>query len=312
MAVSWMGIDGGGTALRVVVVDDDMHILAQSQGECANPSSIGHTEAEKRIRTLVRHTLEQARLSSVEAVGIGIAGASNEHAEAWLRACVQPVLPSADIVPSSDMEIALVGGTGRLDGILLLAGTGSVALGIHPDGQRLRVGGWGHLIGDEGGGYWIGTRALQVVTAWADGYLHTRTVLPTRILEHLQLGKPYDLIKWRYQLADQREVAALAPLVLDLAASEDTMAISIVADAAQHLVRMVRYIMQVLQLGAESIVFAGSLLTNDTLLRQRVRQNLSLSTSPMPLYAPVIGAALLAKLRVKKAHADRTDKSKLE
>lgn len=302
--MNWMGIDGGGTSLRVVVTDDDMRVVAQSEGTYANPSSIGHSEAEKRIRTLVRHTLERAGLSTVDAVGIGIAGASNEHAEAWLRACIQPVVPSADVVPSSDMEIALVGGTGRLDGILLLAGTGSGALGVHPDGRRQRVGGWGHLIGDEGSGYWIGTRALQTVTAWADGYLNTDTALPPRILEHLQLSKPYGLIKWRYQHANQRDVAALAPLVLDLAASGDATATSIVVDAARHLAQMATYIMGVLQLDTESIVFAGSLLTMDTILRQQVQRNLSLSTSPLPLHAPMIGAALLAKLWVEKAYAD--------
>lgn len=310
MAMRWMGIDGGGTSLRVAIVDDDLSILARYDGDSANPSSIGHDEAQRRIQYAVKESLAAAHLDRVDGVGIGIAGASNEYATDWLLSCLQPVLPTAPIVPSSDMEIALVGGRGQLDGILLLAGTGSVALGIAPNGQRHRVGGWGYLLGDEGSGYWIGAQALQTCVAWADGY-PTESRLPHAILETLGLQSTFDLIGWRYQRASQRDVAALAPLVLRLADDADPLAYEIITNGAQHLAKMARHLMQSLALGLETIVFAGSLLTNDTLLSRLVQQTLQLSTRPLPRHSAVVGAALLAKLKGENPYADGNPQSQL-
>jgi glucosamine kinase len=293
----WMGIDGGGTSLRVVIVDDDMQPQIQLEGGPANPSSIGHAAARDHIQQLVQQALAESGLATVTGAGIGIAGASNEYATDWLLDCLRPVLTTNRIIPSSDMEIALVGGRGQQDGILLLAGTGSVALGINAAGTRLRVGGWGYLLGDEGSGYWIGTRALQVCTRWADAYSDQHESFCRKLLVHLGLRKPLDLIDWRYQKSGQKDVAALARFVLERAESGDKTADAIIAEAAQHLVLMGQHLMQKLDINSQSIVFAGSLLTNQTRLSQYVVAQLGLEHSPISHYPPVIGAALLAKLK---------------
>lgn len=293
----WMGIDGGGTSLRVVIVDDDMQLQLQRHGGPANPSSIGHDNARQHIQHMVQQALTESGLSSIAGVGIGVAGASNEYAAEWLVGCLRPILPTSQIVPSSDMEIALVGGRGRLDGILLLSGTGSVALGINAAGQRLRVGGWGYLLGDEGSGYWLGKRALQVCTRWADAYTPESRPFSQLLLQHLGLQNPLDLINWRYQHAGQKEVAALARFVLEQAEARDATALAIVAEAAQQLTHMAQHLMQQLGLSKQTIVFAGSLLTNDTRLSRDVIQQLGLTKRPESSFPPVIGAALLAKLK---------------
>ena len=295
----WIGIDGGGTSLRVVIVDDDLYEIASATGEGVNPNTVGLDTAQNRIRQLVRNVLKQGGLHSVDGVAIGIAGASNEHSADWLRQTLQPVLPEAAIVPSSDMEIALVGARGRLDGILLLAGTGSVAFGISPDGQQQRIGGWGYLLGDEGSGYWIGMQALQSLTRSFDGLIILSSQLPQVLMTHLDLQRPSDLIRWLYQKATPGDVASLAPLVMDLAAQEDKLARDIISKAAEHLTSMVQTLLTNLKLDRESIVFAGSLLTDNTLLQTMVCQRLDLRSTPVACHTPVVGAALLAKLRGK-------------
>jgi N-acetylglucosamine kinase len=285
---TWMGIDGGGSSLRVVIVDDYLNILERATGESANPSGIGRDAAATRIQNTVQDALKIAQLTQVSGVGIGIAGASYVYASEWLVSVLQPVLPNVPVVPSSDVEIALIGGRGQENGVLILSGTGSVAVGIHPDGRRRRVGGWGYLLGDEGSGYWIGTQALQILTRWADGYENNQ--LATALMDTLHLQTPLEVIRWRYQQASVADVAALAPLVMELEAS-------IVQMAAQHLASMTQHLLYLLDLTPEVVVFGGSLLTNDTLLNRLLKAELHLTHDPMPRYEPAVGAALLARLR---------------
>lgn len=299
VAMRWMGIDGGGTSLRVVIVDDDLNELASATSDSVNPNAVGHEKAQYLIRHHVEMVLQRAGLRDVDGAAIGIAGASDRHSANWLLETLRPVLPAAPIVPSSDVEIALVGGRGRLDGILLLAGTGSVALGINADGQQKRIGGWGYLLGDEGSGYWIGTRALQTLTRWHDGVLETDSQLPQAIMRHLNLELPFDIINWRYQQATQSDVAELAQLIDASGLDGDVLATAIIAKAADYLANMARQLLKTLNLGADSIVFAGSLLTNKTLLQEQVCRKLNLSEPPVPLHSPAVGAALLAKTKAK-------------
>src|SRR5690606_22743941 len=164
----FMGIDGGGTSLRVVIVDDDLNIVVQKHSEGVNPSQIGRELSAQRIRETVSAALTESP-DLVSACALGIAGAANTHSGDWLKTPLPDLLPQALVVPSSDLEIALVGAHGKAYGILLLAGTGSAALGIDPQRNQILVGGWGYLVDDLGSGYWIGNQALQHVVRVMDG-----------------------------------------------------------------------------------------------------------------------------------------------
>lgn len=298
----WMGIDGGGSNLRIVIVDNDLNILASHHGEAVNPSSVGRELAAERIRNGI-HELMRAQDQRISAVGIGVAGASAIHAADWLRAVLEPVLPDVPIVTSSDEEIALVGARGEPVGAVLLAGTGSVAYGINSDGRIQRAGGWGYLLGDEGSGYWIGLQALRLITDWGDSRLAQETALVSTIMQELGLTRAFDLIAWTYQKAHPRDIAALAPLVLELAEAGDKTAMRIISEAAEHLAALVEHVCSQLGLGHQTIVYAGSLLTRNTPLCRAVTQRLGLETRPEVRYPAAVGAALLAKIR-ETQHAD--------
>ncbi|PJF23137.1 MAG: hypothetical protein CUN56_02430 [Phototrophicales bacterium] len=294
MGVMWLGIDGGGSNLRVVVVDDQMQILATANGEGVNPNAVGYEVATKRIQSAIQQVATGINISGV---GIGIAGAAARHAAPWLIEVVQTQLPHAAVFPSSDEEIALVGARGELNGVVLIAGTGSVAYGMHPDGRTYRAGGWGYLLGDEGSGYWIGLQALQALTRRADGRLTSQTSLPERVMTRLQLNTPDDIITWLYSDVKSSRVAALAQLVLEAADADDPHAALICDQAAAHLVNLIRHVQHQLDLPDDVIVFAGGLLTHDNALSRRVLKQLNFDQLPDSRYPPVVGAALLAKLR---------------
>lgn len=295
----YVGIDGGGSSLRVVIVDADLRICAESTGESANPGVAGHDEAAHRIQAAIRGALAAGGLSaeSMTAVGIGVAGAAAAHSAGWLQTTLQGVLPQAQAVLSSDIEIALVGAHGSRSGVLILAGTGSVAGGISTSGDYLQIGGWGYLIGDEGSGFWIGREALRAVSRADDGRSQP-TALTAAILSTLGLCSPPELIPWLYgrQSGQAAVVAALAPLVLDQATAGDAVACAILDAAADELALLSRTLYARLDLIAPKIAFAGGLLHSPNPLSERLCTRLGLSDYPRPRYSPVVGAALLARL----------------
>ncbi len=299
----WMGIDGGGSNLRVAITTDDLTPIASSYGETANPSVIGREASASRIHVVIHEALKQAGLDypAIAGVGIGIAGASVAHSESWLREILATTLPNVPAVPSSDVEIALVGSNGERQGLLLLAGTGSAVFGVNVAGQSLQVGGWGYLLGDEGSSYWIGMRVLQLLARAADGRESCPPEFASQILAALALKSEADLIPWLYR-SDQprtRDIAQLARIVIENASSGVEVAAQIVQAAASELALLCRTAILRLDMENPRIAFAGGLLDNDNFLSTYLCQLLGLYQRPIPLYPPVIGAALLAQIMSK-------------
>ena len=297
----FVGIDGGGSKLRIAITDADLRSLASIESAPANPSVIGHDNARRLIRHEIAGALRQARLQpqDIAAAAIGIAGASNLHSEDWLLETVKPTLPDALIVPSSDLEIALVGSLGQRQGILLLAGTGSAIYGVAPGGQRLQIGGWGYLLGDEGSGYWIGSQLLRHIIARHDQGASSKDDALTRAcMDVLGLTEPRELIAWLYRSKEPPVtlVASLAELVLNAAADCSSWATICVESAAEQLTQQVNLMRSRLNYENAPIAFAGGLLDNDNALSQRVTQRLGLPRRPIARHSPVIGAALLATM----------------
>jgi N-acetylglucosamine kinase-like BadF-type ATPase len=294
----FIGIDGGGSTIRVVIITHELDVLAEYLGPAVNPSFIGRDEAASRIQAAMRESLGQAGLTpeQITGVGLGIAGASNryEWAADWLRGLAGEVTPQARIVPSSDYEIALVGAHGQRFGILLLAGTGSLAYGVNAAGESALVGGWGYLLGDEGSGYWLGSQALRAVVRMADGRGRP-TALYEAMIDALNLSQPLDLIPFLYGSTPRvADVARLAPLVLDCASQGDSVARGLVETGALELALEVRAVMYRLDMHGHAPMFAGSLLTTVNPLSTLVCSLLDMGGIPTPRYSPAVGAALLA------------------
>lgn len=294
-----MGIDGGGSTVRVVITTRDLRIVGEAHGTTANPAVVGAETAAQRIQDAMRAALKAAPCepAQIAAVGIGVAGAAAHHSANWLQGVVAAVTPAAHIVPSADFEIAMVGALGQRRGILLLAGTGSLAYGVNAAGETALVGGWGYLIDDAGSGYWIGKQALDAVARAGDGR-GSQTVLAAQLLDRFKLHKPLDLVPWLYHSGESRTraIAACAPLVMDAAEQGDAVARGIIDRARDELVLAANTVIRRLQLVDAGFAFAGGLLAHENRLSRAVCRALSLENPPQPLYEPVLGAALLARL----------------
>ncbi len=302
-----MGIDGGGSTLRVVIVDHALIPLAEALRSTANPSVIGHDAAAALIQSAMREALSQVS-EPIDAVGIGVAGASAVHSAAWLLEVVHPVIPRALVIPSTDTVIALVGAHGALRDVMVLAGTGSVALAINSRGEPVQAGGWGYLLGDEGSGYWLAMEAMRACARWQDGTQPEARDLAQKVMTALDLARGVDLISWVYrQPPPVREIAGQASLVLDAARDGDTAAKEIVIRGAHALAAITRAVIARAELHAPAIQFCGGLLAFDNPLSTALCQELELAARPIALYPPATGAALLAKIQLERSgpHVDR-------
>lgn len=296
-----MGIDGGGSAVRVVVCDSDLTVLGQSQGPTANPSLVGYETAAQAIRAAMRGALAQAGLDAdrIAAVGIGVAGAAGVAFKAWLREAIRAVTPQALPALSADYEIALVGAHGRRCGVLVLAGTGSLSYGVNAAGDAMLAGGWGYLLGDEGSGYWLGREGMRAAIHALEGR-GPDTSLREVLFTALGLESPRDLIPRLYgSQTAVREIAALAPVVMGQARGGDPVAAAIVTQAAEALAGAASAVIRRLHMESAPIAFAGGLLSAPTPLREKLCAVMGIPCPPESRYPPVIGAAILALDAIK-------------
>ena len=307
----FMGIDGGGTGMRIAITDFDLNVERVEKTAPANPNLIGRDAARQHIRQSIARTLQEAgrRPENIAAVGIGISGASNEHSCEWLIETLSVVLPGSLLAPSSDLEIALVGALAQRHGILTLSGTGSAVLGIRPDGRRLRIGGWGYLLGDAGSAYWIGLQALRAITehhdqAQPNNMASSLTDLDKRILDGLALAHPRDLVAWLYRgpAPAPARVADLARIVLQRAEDGDYQAVSILQRATHHLAEATQLVRRQLAYTEAPIAFAGGLLDHANTLSEDLTRRLNLLERPVANHKPVVGAALLARMEWQRAN----------
>lgn len=230
----YAGIDGGGTRTRVVLVDGDGRPLARGEG---GPGLIGRNGPEAAGRTvaaLVRQVAVEAGVETpLAGLHAGLAGAGEPAARQRVLEVLRASGLAGHAVVASDGEIALAAAFGDGPGILLIAGTGSVVFARGTDGVLARCGGWGAVLGDEGGGHALGIGALRMVLRVADE-LETPTHLVPAVLEATKTAEPRSLPAWAGS-ASKAEVAALAPLVLQLAADGDPAADRIVEEAVSAL-----------------------------------------------------------------------------
>jgi glucosamine kinase len=272
-----IGVDGGGTKTRVLLADDRGSEIISVEG---TGSTVRPGQAEKSavtIASLVREALESSGMSHVRprvlCAGVAGTGRDPERQALWQALIAQDV--ADDVVVHADASIALDDAFGEGAGILLIAGTGSVAFGRGPTGRFKRCGGWGAVIGDEGSGAWIGRRALSVVTASADGR-EPATALVGAVLTAAEVEEVDDLVAWASS-ATPGTLATLAPAVASAADAGDLRANAILTLAVEELTLHVRALARELfgdERAAAPVALAGGLMDRGSTLRRRFEHRL--------------------------------------
>ncbi len=297
-----IGMDGGGTSTRAGLY----FLTAEGVGACLRTAETGSSNLNSSTPEQVRANLGEllAALDPRDAVatGFGAAGVTTPGVGEALRTFLLELGYPAPIVIGGDYEAALCGAFGHDPGILLIAGTGSVAYGQSRDGRLSRAGGYGHLISDGGSAFAIGRALLAAYVQAVDGS-RPRTPLLTALAA--QLGDTPDSVMSRLmrlayrQPFDKAPIAQLARLLDPALAAGDPLARELAADGARELVLLLDTVAS--QLGEREIevVLAGGMLSHNPHYRGILQDRLAAAEIRYELVAPrqnaVFGAAELAR-----------------
>jgi glucosamine kinase len=247
-----LGIDIGGTTSRALLVHDGQHVV-QVQADSASRTAAGAAGAERALADLLAAL--PAELAPVDAVCAGAAGLKDPQTRAFLKATLAPLTSSGIVRVVEDAALVLPA-AGLSEGIAVICGTGSIAVGRLGD-RSCRAGGWGYLLGDEGSGYWIVREALRAVLDRADrgdpdGGLAACLLRASGQADLDSLHAAF------YQQPQPRHWARFAPAVLD---SDDPAASRLVGTAAGALADLAAVIAR--RLGTPAglqVVLAGGLM----------------------------------------------------
>lgn len=303
----WLGIDGGGTNCRAAIVDRQGSVVGEGKTDAANFLRVGLDNAVRHIEQAVREACDRAgiRPEQIRAACIGLAGVSHpEHHRRMLEA-IKGVLPIPEIALETDARVALAGATGNEPGVVIIAGTGSIACGINARGRFARAGGWGPTMGDEGSGSYIGRRALEAVVMAYD-YRGEPTSMMDPVLRHFGVSSPPELPPVIYDSPAEvmGKIAQLSRIVVEAAQHQDKVARQILGDAAVELAKAALAVIEQLRMETETfrIAYVGGVFEAGELILAPLREEI-VKVAPMavvapPLEPPVIGATRMAKALV--------------
>jgi N-acetylglucosamine kinase-like BadF-type ATPase len=293
----YIGVDGGGTHARAVVVDEQGRELARRTGPAGLVDPRDPGSAAAAVAQLVRDALLHAGARSAAALCCGLAGAGRPHEREAVRIALALEHVAERIGIVGDAEAAMADAFPEGAGVLVVAGTGSIAWARTADGAALRVGGWGLLLGDEGSGYDIALRGLRAVARAADGRI-PHTALTAVLLAAAGLSSPDELIAWTAG-ATKAQIAALAPSVLSCASRGDESAVAIRDHAVAAL--LVMTVAAAARSGAETLTIAltGGLIAGNGPLRahlsEAIRERLPRADITDRAVDAALGAARIAR-----------------
>src|SRR5256714_3515216 len=249
-----LGIDAGGTKTVCLLADERGTMLSEGRGPGANLHVAGELAVEKVLHEVMEEAIGERSVEPA-AICLGIAGVDREDEERTVRAIMRRIGHKSRVLVVNDALIALVAGAGDAPGIVIIAGTGSIVYGRNGGGEAARAGGWGHIIGDEGSGYWIGREALAAVMRAADGR-GPSTRLTDEMLAHFQVADVSRLPRIVYDREVPRmSVAAVGPIVQQVAEQGDAVATGILERAAEELVLAARSVASRLEMRGDAFTF---------------------------------------------------------
>jgi glucosamine kinase len=296
MPKTLIGADVGGTKTAVAVsVDGEIVGRAEGPGAAVRPGRA--LASASTIVEVVRRALSAAARLTGDVLVVGAAGAGREPEREELRTALRSENLVTHIVVTTDIEIALAAAFADGPGIVVSAGTGSVAVGRDRTGKRHRIGGYGWQMGDEGSGYAIGRASLGAVSRAKDGR-SPPTALSDRLLRATRSSDFDALVRWAAG-ASPAEVAALAPHVLKVAAEGDPLAQGIADYAARELSQLAICLIPKMEIDPPvPVAVTGGLLSQDQPLRRallaKLREESVFAPTTQPVDA-VAGALLLAR-----------------
>ena len=306
------GVDGGATKTVAAVMSLDTFAIRFGHAGPSNVDAVGVDAAAASIRAALREALGEAGIDA-NAVGtavIGLAGTPSDK----LAASVETEFAVGAFYFVNDVIAAWASGTWLEPGVAVISGTGSHVFGVNAAGDSWRTGGWGHVLGDEGSGYWLGLHGMKAALQYRDGSGPETALIEAAVafygleavedLQELVYGKPLT----------KGEIAAFTQEVEKAATAGDGVAASLFEEAANDLAQQTRAPIEKLDLeGAFKVALVGGVFSSGHLLRDTFERAVR-AFAPQAQFVvpeiPPVGGSLLLGLRAEGA-ADAFDRDAL-
>jgi Predicted N-acetylglucosamine kinase len=297
----YLGVDGGASKTAALVTDETGHPLGDGIAGPSNHLRVGIETAARNIERAVNRALVAADVHSREIIWTycGIAGSDHPAHRQEVIDSLSVFFPRGNFTVDNDARIALTGAIGFGAGVVVIAGTGSVAVGRNAAGDEARAGGWGPIVGDEGSGYSIGRGGLAAVLREYDG--RGPATAMTELLRRDHDMAPSDLPRFVYaQTTHADDIARLGKLVVDAAENGDAVASEIVTRAAVELAQAVLAVAARIGLTSSDFPVAyvgGAFNAGETLIapmRVAILAGAPGARIAPPVHSPVEGAARMA------------------
>jgi len=308
----FLGIDGGGTRTAAWLADGDGKLIGRAESGPSNPHKVGLGAAEREILKAFRTCLREAgfrvaaaratRAPVLRAVCAGVSGIERRALHRPLLAWMRRHIPARHCLLTSDAAIALAAAVRDAPGIIVIAGTGSIAFARDDQGKLLRAGGWGIPFDDQGSGYDLGCKGVAAALQAFDGR-GPHTTLLERICRHLELGDITEIVS---QQLEPQQVAALFALVIESAREGDLVSSHLcdgaardLADLAAALLKRADWAHHPIPVVTTGGVFQSSILIRHAFVRH-LRRLAPQARVEMLMRPPIEGALWLARHLGKK------------
>lgn len=298
----FLGIDGGASKTCCVVGDERMVLGRGIAGSC-NVTRVGATAASESLKSSILQACEAAAISpsQITSTCVGAAGAARESVRAPLYRLVSETV-RGEVKIVGDMVVALQAAFRDEPGVVVVAGSGSIAYGRDSSGTTIRAGGWGFAISDEGSGYWIGRLAVSSALRACDESGVAECPLLCEILKNFRLENHEQLVLKANGMPPP-DFASLAPTVIRLSDGGDKTARMVLAAAGEKLGELAIVVLKRLFRDAASapLAMAGGVFEHSAFVRQVfyncVVQSFPTAATNPTVVEPVLGALELARNR---------------
>ena len=294
-----LGIDAGGTKTVCQLADENGEVVAEARRGGANLQASGELEVEKVLHQVMEEAIGDHDVRPA-AVCLGIAGVDRPDDARAVREIMRRIGYKARILVVNDALVALEAGAPAQPGVVVIAGTGSIAYGRNDRNEAARAGGWGYMLGDEGSGYWIGRAAVRAVLREADRR-GPATLLTGLLLNYYGVSRAQDLIHHVYQgTLRPAAIASLAQCVQGAFSDGDPVALGILRGAADQLESAALSVARRLEIvGSEfPFILSGGIFRAVPWLEEELARRLPLasprSRTMLLAVEPAVGAVRLA------------------
>lgn len=295
----FIGIDGGGTKTAFLCLDEDLNEVARCELSTVHFMQVSDERAIEILKEGVLKVSPTQASKDEIMIGIGLGGyGKNPVIRKRIEGVCSQAFDGYHYVIDSDAQIALMGALDGKEGILVIAGTGSIAL-ANKEGQSYRSGGWGYLLGDEGSAYWIAKKLFACYCQENDGRLE-RTFLSDAVEKACDIQDPSELILWMNEHQDRTQVALFAKVVYDLACLNHKMALNIYEEAAWEISKLIGALSNLFEDDC-NVSYIGGVWKASSYMLDPLRKYLDASFHLIePIHDAVYGACLMAYESYKK------------